>query len=72
MAFELRYREGGKLVHTYASEGAALAFVRDVVRVGGREQAAQFSLDERNERGEVRTIAVGPPLVQRALEDRAE
>ena len=71
MVFELRRLEAG-LVHVYATEAAALAFVRDVVRIGGRDQAACFSLDERDERGQTRRLADGAALVRRALEDRAE
>lgn len=72
VVFELRRRDTGTLVHQYAMEGAALAFVRDVVRIGGREQAACFALDERDERGQTRRLADGVALVQRAVEDRAE
>ena len=72
MVFELRRLDAGKLVHVYATEAAALAFVRDVVRIGGRDQAACFSLDERDERGQTRRLAQGAALVRRALEDRAE
>jgi hypothetical protein len=36
--FELRRRDTGSLVHAYATEGAALAFVRDVIFIGGRDQ----------------------------------
>jgi hypothetical protein len=71
VVFELRRRDTGGLVHHYATESAALAFVRDVVRIAGREQAACFALDER-ERNQTRTVAVGIALVQRALEDRAD
>jgi hypothetical protein len=72
VAFELRRLDTGGLVHRYAPEGAALAFMRDVVRIAGREQAACFALDQRDERGQVRTLAEGAALVRRALEDRAE
>lgn len=72
VVFELRRRDTGNLVHAYATEGAALAFVRDVVRIGGREQAASFVLDQRDERGQLRRLADGVALVRRALEDRAE
>jgi hypothetical protein len=71
VVFELRLQESGKLVHCYPAESAALAFMRDVVRIGGRDQAARFSLEECDERGERRIIAAGAVLVQRALEDRA-
>jgi hypothetical protein len=72
VVFVLRRRDTGGVVHEYASEGAALGFVRDVLRVGGREQAAGFVLDERDEGGQARTVAEGAELVRRALEDRAE
>ena len=72
MVFELRRADTGSLIHRYTTEGAALAFVRDVIRIGGRQEAAGFALDERNEQGQTRTLAEGDALVQRALEDRAE
>jgi ATP-dependent 26S proteasome regulatory subunit len=72
VVFELRRLDTGGLVHQYVTEGAALAFVRDVFRIGGREQAACFALQERDEQGQVRTLSEGPALVRRALEDRAE
>ncbi len=71
VGFDLRRLDTGVLVHQYATEGAALAFLRDVVRIGGREQAAIFALDEHNEDGTVQTIARGADLVLRALQDRA-
>ena len=61
----------GGLVHRYDSEGAALAFVRDVVRVVGHRQAACFALDEKDREGREHTIAEGANLVLRALQDRA-
>ena len=72
VVFELRRRDTGSLIHEYPTEGAALAFVRDVVRIGGRDQAACFALDQRDERGQTRRLAEGLVLVQRAVEDRAE
>jgi hypothetical protein len=72
MVFALRHLDSGKLIHQYPTEGAALAFVRDVVRVGGHERAARFTLEERDTDGASRTLATGALLVQRALEDRAE
>jgi hypothetical protein len=67
VVFELRRSDTGGLVRRYATEGAALAFVRDVIRVAGREPAAGFVLEERDERNQTRFIAVGPELVQRAF-----
>ena len=72
MVFELRDQDSGKLIHRYATEGAALALVRDVVRIGGRDQAATFTLAECDENGGEVVLASGPALVRRALEDRAE
>jgi hypothetical protein len=46
--------------------------VRDVFRIGGREQAACFALHERDEQDQVRTLSEGAALVRRALEDRAD
>jgi hypothetical protein len=71
MVFALRRRDTGGLVHRYATERAALAFVRDVVRVAGRERAAGFALEEQDEQGQTRPVAEGMVLVRRALEDRA-
>jgi hypothetical protein len=71
VAFELRHLATGNLIHRYPTEGAALAFVRDVVRVGGRAAAEQFALDQRDEHEQTRTLAAGAALVRRALEDRA-
>jgi hypothetical protein len=63
VVFELR-RDTGGLVHAYATAGAALAFVRVVIRIGGREQAG-FVLDERDERAQIRRLAEGVALVRR-------
>jgi uncharacterized membrane protein len=71
MVFELRRLETGGLVHQYATEAAALAFLRDIIRVAGREQAARFALQQRDAEAQVRTLAEGAALVRRALEDRA-
>jgi hypothetical protein len=72
VAFELRRLDTGGLVRRYATESAALAFVRDVIRVGGRERAAGFVLEQHDDQNQTRVIAAGPELVQRAVEDRAE
>jgi hypothetical protein len=69
--FELRRGDTRALIREYATEGAALAFVRDVVMVGGHDQAACFALEQRDEAGQTRSVAEGWALVQRALEDRA-
>jgi hypothetical protein len=69
--FELRRLDTGGLVHRYDSEGAALAFVRDVVRVVGHQQAACFALDQKDWEGHEHTIAAGADLVLRGLQDRA-
>jgi hypothetical protein len=69
--FELRRTDTGGLVHRYDTEGAALAFVRDVVRVAGHQQAACFALDQQDSDGHRHAVAEGADLVERALQDRA-
>ena len=66
VVFELRRLDTGGLVHRYQTEAAALAFVRDVVRVGGRERAACFALVEPDSEGGEHPIAEGSDLVWRA------
>lgn len=58
VVFLLRRRDTGGVVHRYATEGAALGFVRDVLRVGGREQAAGFVLEQLDEGGQARTAVI--------------
>jgi hypothetical protein len=67
----LRRLDTGGLVHRYSTEGAALAFVRDVVRVAGHERAACFTLNEQDPQGEMHTVAEGTGLVRLAVQDRA-
>ena len=71
MIFDLRRLETGGLVYRYETEGAALAFIRDVVRIGGHERAASFALEEQDAEGNTHTIAKGADLVRRAVQDRA-
>jgi hypothetical protein len=71
VVFELRRLDTGGLVYRYSTEGAALAFVRDVVRIGGHDQAACFALDEADAVGKTERIAEGPELVRRAVQDKA-
>jgi hypothetical protein len=71
VVFELRRLDTGGLVHRYDLEGPALAFVRDVVRVAGHEQAALFGLYAQDSEGREHPIAEGADLVSRALQDRA-
>ena len=63
VAFELRRLDTGGVVHRYESEGDALAFVRDVVRVAGHEQAAVFALYEQDSEDREHPIAQGADLV---------
>jgi hypothetical protein len=70
VAFELRHLLSGAVIRNYASEGAALAFVRDVVRVRGHRDAARFALTYTNEHRVVQRVAEAEALVARALEDR--
>jgi hypothetical protein len=72
VAFELRDLDTGKLVYNYRTESAALAFVRDVVRIGGREAAEVFLLEEWDASGQTCVVASGAALVRLALEDRSE
>ncbi len=71
MVFRLQYRDTSALVHAYETEGAALAFLRDVVRVGGWERAGQFTLVRVDANGETTVLARGEDLVTRALQDLA-
>ena len=73
VVFELRRLDTGALVHRYDTEGAALGFVRDVVRVAGHQQAASFALYEFELDSEDREqpVAEGADLVWRALQDRS-
>jgi hypothetical protein len=68
-AFELWHMGTAALVHTYDSEGAALAFVRDVVVFAGREAGKQFQLF-RVDVGGLAIVAEADGLMRRALEDR--
>ena len=71
MVFELRRLDTGGVVHQYETEGAALAFIRDVVRVAGHERASSFVLYEEDSEGREQPIAEGADLVWRALQDRS-
>lgn len=70
VVFALRRLDTGGLVHRYDSESAALAFIRDVVRVSGHLQAQGFALHEQDPHGREHRIAEGADLVVRALQDR--
>jgi len=70
--FQLRHVDTGAVVRTYEKESAALAFLRDVVRLGSREAASRFALTHEDEHGAARTVAEGQALVTRALDDQAE
>jgi hypothetical protein len=69
MQFQLRFTTGG-VVHSYESEGATLAFVRDVVVFAGHQAGTQFQLVRVNAGGRMTLIAKGEALVRFALEDR--
>jgi hypothetical protein len=66
---ELRLTTGG-LVHTYASEGAAPAFVRNVVVFAGREAGAQFQLVRVDAGARTTVVTEGEALVRGVVEDR--
>jgi len=70
VCFQLAHKLTGRLIHTYAREGAALAFVRDIVRLRSRQDAAQFRLRVVPRDAPPATVAEGDQLVQMALEDR--
>ncbi|MBV9601562.1 MAG: hypothetical protein JOZ87_32535 [Chloroflexi bacterium] len=68
--FQVAHARTGKLIWTYAREGSALGFVRDVVRVRSHADAAQFELRIVHGGARTYTVAQGEQLVRRALEDR--
>jgi hypothetical protein len=68
--FQVAHAGTGKLIWTYAREGSALGFVRDVVRVRSHADAAQFELRIVRRDARAYTLAQGEQLVRRALEDR--
>jgi hypothetical protein len=70
--YQLRHLDTGAVVRTYEKEGAALAFLRDVIRLGSRDAASRFSLTQDDEQGGTRTISEGEALMRRALEDQAD
>jgi hypothetical protein len=59
-----------QLIRAYTRESAALAFVRDIVRLADRERASQFELLVADPDSGLMCLAAGPGLVRRALEDR--
>lgn len=69
--FQLHRSDTGALVHRYPTEGAALAFIREVIRIGGHNHAACFALDERESEGKLQRVAEGVELIRRALQDLA-
>lgn len=69
-SYELAYFRTARVIRRYSCEGAALAFVRDVVLFGSRADAAQFRLQKILAGPRVATIAEGEQLVTRALQDR--
>jgi hypothetical protein len=70
MVLQLRHLRTGAVIRSYETEGPALAFIRDVVRFGSRQEAAQFALVLVAEQGHTSTVAEGEALLKRALEDR--
>jgi hypothetical protein len=72
VGFELRHLDSGKLVHEYRTQGAALGFIRDVVRIGGPGAGGALLARAARQRGWGAHIARGAELVQLALEVRAE
>jgi len=70
VCFQLADTMTERLIHTYTRESAALAFVRDIVRLRSRQDAAHFRLRAVPRGALPETVAEGEQLVQRALEDR--
>jgi hypothetical protein len=70
VAFQLAETDTGKLIRTYTHEGPALGFIRDVVRLRGHEDAAQFQLRMVRSQTLPTVVAEGDRLVKQALEDR--
>jgi len=70
VAFQLAETDTGKLIRTYTHEGPALGFIRDVVRLRGHEDAAQFQLRMVRSQTLPTIVAEGDRLVKQALEDR--
>ena len=71
MTYALRYLDSAALVRNYEKESAALAFLRDIVRLGSREAASRFVLSQEDEHGNTRVVAEGEALVRRALADQS-
>jgi hypothetical protein len=67
--YELWHLESAAPIHTYVSEVAALAFVRDVVVFGGRDIGARLQLFLVDASG-LSVVAEGEELMRRAIEDR--
>jgi hypothetical protein len=72
MTYALRHLDTAALVRNYEKEGAALAFLGDVVRLGSRDAASRFVLSHEDEYGNTRVVAEGEALVRRALADQSE
>src|SRR4051794_10819286 len=70
LGFQLADAQSGRLIWTYAREGVALGFVRDVVRLRSHREAAQFELRLVDGGARTTTLARGEQLVRLALEDR--
>jgi hypothetical protein len=70
VSFQLAHAQTGRLIWTYSREGAALGFVRDVVRLRSHRDAAQFELRMIDHGARTTTLARGEQLVRLALEDR--
>ena len=66
MAYEIWDVESANLVGSYATEGAALAAVRDAVRLTDESAALGWALAREDRRGTTTTIASGRNLLDRA------
>ena len=70
MVFELWHLKTGTLIRGYQTEGAALAFIRDVLLFASREEVAQFRLRRTDTAERTTVLHEGEALLQRAIEDR--
>lgn len=70
LRFQLAHAQTGRPIWTYAREGVALGFVRDVVRLRSHLEAAQFELRLVESGARTTTLARGEQLVRLALEDQ--
>ena len=69
--FELWDLTSRNVTGLFETKAAALAAVRAAAELRGRDYAAAFALIREDQRGNSRTIAKGPKLIELALQTRA-